>query len=66
MRQEQSKQPDLFEPDRRARKIPGSLRREMVRLVEDLLIEALGGGVQQQAQSQDPAKREAAHEQDHA
>jgi hypothetical protein len=66
MRQEQSRQPDLFESDRRARKIPVSLRREMVRLVEDLLIEALGGGARQHAQSQDPAKREAAHDQDHA
>jgi hypothetical protein len=66
MQQEQSRQPDLFEPDRRAQKIPGSLRQEMVRLVEDLLIEALGGGARQQAQSQDPAKREAAHDQDHA
>lgn len=66
MRQEQSMQPDLFEPERRHRMIPGSLRQEMVRLVEDLLIEALGGGARQEAQPQDHTTREAAHEQDHA
>ncbi len=56
------KQRDLFETDQRTQAIPSSLRREIIHLIEGLLIEAVGGV----EQSEDRATREDAHEQDHA
>ena len=60
-----SQQRDLFEPDRRIQEIPSASRREIIRLIEDLLAEALGAGGTE-LQSEDQATKEAPHEQDHA
>lgn len=58
-------QRDLFETDQSIQTIPNSLRREIVHLIESLLAEAVGAdGVE--ARLEDRARREDAHEQDHA
>ncbi len=58
-------QRDLFEMDQRIQAIPSSLRREIVRLIESLLAEAVGARGAE-TQSEDRATKEDAHEQDHA
>ena len=65
MRPERGRQKDLFEQDREIRGIPVAARPEILRLIEDLLAEAIDDG-SAEAQSQDQATREAGHEQDHA
>ncbi len=65
MRPERNRQKDLFEPDRATEEIPGALRREILRLMEDLLTEAIDHG-RAEVQWQGRETREAVHEQDHA
>lgn len=65
MRPRYRRQRDLFEPDRQIQEVSVAQRREAIRLIEDLLREAVGvGGAE--AQCEDRATREAAHEQDDA
>lgn len=65
MRPGHNRQRDLFEPDREIQQIPITLKRELVRLIEGLLVEALanGGGKARVAIAE---TREGAHDQDHA
>ena len=65
MRPEHGRQKDLFEQDREVREIPVAARSEILRLIEDLLAQAIDDG-RAEAQSQDQETREAGHEQDHA
>lgn len=60
-----NRQKDLFEPDRETQEIPVALRPKILRLMEDLLAEAIDHG-RAEAQSQARQTREAGHEQDHA
>jgi hypothetical protein len=62
---ERNRQKDLFEPDRETQEIPVALRPKILRLMEDLLAEAIDHG-RTEAQSQGRQTREAGHEQDHA
>jgi hypothetical protein len=60
-------QRDLFEMDQRIQAIPSSLRREIVRLIESLLAEAVGArGAETQSEDRATKTKEDAHEQDHA
>ena len=63
MRPERGRQKDLFEQDRETREIPVAARPEILRLIEDLLTEAIDDG-EAGARAQDRATREAGHEQD--
>jgi len=65
MRPAYCRQRDFFEQDRRIQEIPSATRREIIRLIEDLLAEAMGAG-RTAAQSEDQAAKEARHEQDHS
>ena len=65
MSPERRRQKDLFEPDREMPEIPPTLRREVLRLIEELLAEAIDHG-KDEAQAPDRETREAGHEQDHA
>jgi hypothetical protein len=55
----------LFEQDWEVREIPEAARPEILRLIGDLLAQAIDGG-RAEARSQDQETREARHEQDHA
>lgn len=68
MSPERSRQKDLFEPDPQARTMAPKLRREVLRLIEDLLAEAIGQEKDEARRSEQEAKKakEAGHEQDHA
>jgi hypothetical protein len=55
----------LFEADRTLTDFPVAQRSELLRLIECLLTEAVAVCVAK-AQSDDPATKEAAHDQDHA
>lgn len=59
------RQRNLFEEERETPPVPASLRSALVQQIERLLIEALAGN-RSKADAATPAKREAAHEQDHA
>lgn len=62
-----NRQKDLFEPDRETQEIPVALRPKILRLMEDLLAEAVAiDHGRAEAQSQARQTREARHEQDHA
>jgi hypothetical protein len=63
MRPERGRQKDLFEQDREIRGILVAARPEILRLIEDLLAEAIDDG-RAAARSQDQGTREAGHEQD--
>lgn len=65
MRPRHDQQRDLFEAGRRPKEFPVTLRRELVRLIECLLTEAIAGG-ETKAPSDGPETKGAAHEQDHA
>jgi len=65
MRPRYSQQRDLFEADRTLTDFPVAQRSELLRLIECLLTEAVAACVAK-AQSDGPATREAAHDQDHA
>ena len=65
MRPERGRQKDLFEQDREVREIPVAARPEILRLIEDLLAEAIDNG-RAEARSRGQETREAGHEQDHA
>ena len=65
MHPERGRQKDLFEQDWEVREIPEAARREILRLIEDLLAQAIDDG-RAEARSQDQETREAGHEQDHA
>ena len=65
MRPRHDRQRDLFEADRRPMEFPVALRRELVRLIECLLTEAIAAR-ETKAPSDGPERREAAHEQNHA
>ena len=62
---ERNRQKDLFELDRETQEIPAALRPKILRLMENLLAEAIDDG-RDEAQSQARQAREAGHEQDHA
>ncbi|MFG1466503.1 hypothetical protein V5F77_27125 [Xanthobacter sp. DSM 24535] len=55
----------MFEADRTLTDFPVAQRSELLRLIECLLTEAVAACVEK-AQSDDPATKEAAHDQDHA
>lgn len=65
MRPRHDQQRDLFEADRTLTEFPVALRRELVRLIECLLSEAVAA-YETKAPSDGPETKEAAHEQDHA
>jgi hypothetical protein len=65
MRPAYNRQRDLFEEDRTLTDLPVAQRSELLRLIECLLTEAAAACVAK-AQSDDPARKEAAHDQDHA
>ena len=65
MRPERCRQKDLFEQDWEVREIPEAARLEILRLIEDLLVQAIDDG-RAEARSQDQETREAGYEQDHA
>jgi len=65
MRPRYNQQRDLFEADRTLTDFPVAQRSELLRLIECLLTEAVAACVAK-AQSDDPATKEAAHDQDHA
>jgi hypothetical protein len=65
MRLELGRQRDLFEQDREVVEVPVAARSGILRLIEDLLAEAIAGD-QAEAPFEDQEKREAGHEQDHA
>ena len=65
MHPERGRQKDLFEQDWEIREIPVAARPEILRLIEDLLAEAIDDGGAE-ARSQDQETREAGLEQDHA
>ncbi|MHB8884426.1 MAG: hypothetical protein ACYC5H_04940 [Methylovirgula sp.] len=60
-----NQQKDLFERDRETQEIPVALRPKILRLMEDLLAEAIDHG-RTEAQSRERQAREVGHEQDHA
>lgn len=65
MRAEPSRQRDLFEEDQPAAEVPTTVRATLIRLIEELLVEAVAdGSVELRADGN--AAREAGHEQDHA
>jgi hypothetical protein len=65
MRAGPSRQRDLFEEDRPAAEVPTTVRVTLIRLIEELLVEAIvDGSVEPRADGN--AAREARHEQDHA
>jgi hypothetical protein len=65
MRARPNRQRDLFEEDRPAAEAPTTVRVTLIRLIEELLVEATGdGSVEPRADGN--AAREAGHEQDHA
>ena len=68
MSPERSRQKDLFEPDPQTRTMAPILRREVLRLIEDLLAEAIGQEKDEARRSEQEAKKakEARHEQNHA
>jgi hypothetical protein len=66
MRPGHNRQRDLFEPDREIhQQIPVTLKRELVRLIKGLLVEALGNGGGR-ARVAIAETQEGAHDQDHA
>jgi hypothetical protein len=65
MSPERNRQKNLFEPDRETRAMPPTLRREVLRLIEDLLGEAIGQEKDEARRSERETK-EAKHEQNHA
>ena len=65
MRPQQNRQSHLFEADRTPMPFPVALRRELVRLIECLLSEAVAVCVAK-APFETPGTKEAGHEQDHA
>lgn len=65
MRPRYNQQRDLFEADRTLTDFPVAQRSELLRLIECLLTEAVAVCVEKE-QSDDPATKEAAHDQDHA
>jgi len=65
MRPRYNQQRDLFEADRTLTDFPVAQRSELLRLIECLLTEAVAACVAK-TQSDDPATKEAAHDQDHA
>ena len=65
MRAGPSRQRDLFEEDQPAAEVPTTVRVTLIRLIEELLVEAVvDGSVEPRADGS--AAREAGHEQDHA
>jgi hypothetical protein len=60
-----NQQKDLFQADRTSTEFPVAQRRELVRLIECLLTEAVAVCAPR-VPSDDPEMKEAAHEQDHA
>ena len=58
-------QRSLFEEDRKTPDVPASQRSTLVRLIEGLLVAALGDGANIETGTRTET-REAAHEQDHA
>ncbi len=65
MRPEHGRQKDLFEQDWEVREIPVASRPEILRLIEDLLAQAIDDG-RAEARPQDQETKEIGHEQNHA
>ncbi len=65
MRAGPSRQRDLFEEDRPAAEVPTTVRVTLIRLIEELLVEAIVD-VSVEPKADGNAAREARHEQDHA
>ena len=59
-------QRSLFKEDRKTPDVPASQRSTLVRLIEGLLVAALGDGANIETGTRTTETREAAHEQDHA
>jgi hypothetical protein len=65
MRAGPSRQRDLFEEEQAAAEVPATVRVTLIRLTEELPVEAIGdGSVEPRADGN--GAREAGHEQDHA